>query len=216
MAVVSFSVGEALGFGWKTFKEHAWLLLAAVVGLFGLTFAVQWGMEAMFGERSPFVFIANMVLSALMGTCFISFYLDLLETGTPDFEALFNRITPKKLLNMLAYILSYSFLCMVGFVLLIVPGIVFGTMFSQGGYLIVDRDMNFLQAMQASAKITKGAKVDLFLFGLAGLGLALLGLVALVVGVLVASSVFCIAQAYIYRELRTKLDDGEGLTAATP
>lgn len=214
MATVSFSIGEALSLGWKTFKAHAWLLLAASIGLLGLTFALQWGFDALVGEGSPAAFAFSTLTGAAMAYCFISFYLALLETGTPDFETLFNRFTPKNFLNLLAYNIAYAFVCLVGFALLIVPGVVFAAMFSMGGYLIVDRDMNFLQAMQESAKMTKGAKVDLFLFGLAGFGLCLLGLIALVVGVVVPLIVLGVAQTYIYRQLLPKLDTPDGLAIA--
>ncbi|MBO9541054.1 hypothetical protein J7643_10740 [bacterium] len=214
MASVSFSVGEALGFGWKTFKAHSWLLLAAVIGLFGLTFALQWGLDALLGEKSLLGSLLGMLAGTLSTCCFIGFYLDLLETGTPDFQALFSRLSPKKVINFVLFSMAYAFICMVGFFMLIVPGFVFIAMFSQGGYLIIDRDLNFLQALQESAKMTKGAKVDLFLFGLAGFGLCLLGLIALVVGILVVAIVYGVAQTYIYRQLLPKLDTPDGLELA--
>ncbi|MNX91421.1 hypothetical protein D3C86_1234980 [compost metagenome] len=216
MTTVSFSIGEALGFGWKTFKEHAWMLLAAVIGLFGLIFALQWGLEALLGEKSLLASVLGTLVSTLSGCCLVGFYLDLFETGTPDFQALFSRLSLKKAINFLLYSAAYGFICMVGFILLIVPGFVFAAMFSQGGYLIIDRDLNFLQALQESAKMTKGAKVDLFLFGLAGFGLCMLGLIALVVGVVVAIIVLGLAQTYIYRQLLPKLDTPDTLTVVTP
>ncbi|HEY9898484.1 MAG TPA: hypothetical protein V6D00_04815 [Pantanalinema sp.] len=216
MASVSFSIGEALGFGWKTFKTHAWLLLAAVIGLLGLTFALQWGLDALLGDQSLASSLLGMLVGMVSGCCITGFYLDLLETGTPDFQALFSRLSTKKVIHFLLYSAALAFICTVGFVLLIVPGVVFAAMFSQAGYLILDRDMNFLQAMQESARMTKGAKVDLFLFGLAGFGVCLLGLIALVVGVGVSIIVLGLAQTYIYRQLLPKLDTPDGLAVVTP
>ena len=50
----------------------------------------------------------------------------------------------------------------VGFVILIVPGIIVGIMFSQTMYLVVDRNATVSDALQLSRKLTAGRKLDLF------------------------------------------------------
>jgi uncharacterized membrane protein len=85
-----------------------------------------------------------------------------------------------------------------GMILLIVPGIILALGWSMAAPLIVDRRLGPIDAMKKSWAITTGHKSTLFLFGLLMIGVALLGLLACCVGVLVAGPIGYIAWAFIY------------------
>jgi uncharacterized membrane protein len=75
-------------------------------------------------------------------------------------------------------------------------------MFMFSGYIIiVDEKLSAVDAMKESARITKGHKGDLFLLMLASIGVALLGVICLFVGIVVAFPVIMLAQVWAYRTL---------------
>ena len=61
--------------------------------------------------------------------------------------------------------------------------------------------MGPVEALKKSAELTAGAKKDLFLLGLLMILIQLGGILALVVGVLVAAPVNMLAYLYAYRRL---------------
>ena len=69
------------------------------------------------------------------------------------------------------------------------------------GYLIVDRGLGPVEAIRESARVTDGAKVDLFLFGLLIIGINFLGMLALMIGLFVTVPLSLIAYAHVYRRL---------------
>ena len=62
---------------------------------------------------------------------------------------------------LLASILFGLIVCF-GYLLLIVPGIIFALMFSQFYYLIIDRDMGVMESLETSKQIMVGNKATLF------------------------------------------------------
>ena len=63
-------------------------------------------------------------------------------------------------------------------------------------------------ALSRSADITKGVRMDLFVFGLLIVGLNFLGLLALGVGLLVPAPISMVAGAYVYRQLDAQTNTG--------
>jgi uncharacterized membrane protein len=88
-----------------------------------------------------------------------------------------------------------------GFIALIVPGVILamGLMFVP--YLVIDRGLGPIEAMKESWRVTKGHKWQLFLLFLALIGINLLGVAALVVGLLVSVPITMLAAAHAYRTL---------------
>ncbi len=70
-----------------------------------------------------------------------------------------------------------------------------------------------IEALKKSSAMTKGAKWDLFLFGLLIGCIALLGALALLIGLFAAFPTILIAKAFVYRKLLAQI---EGETQAPP
>jgi hypothetical protein len=85
-----------------------------------------------------------------------------------------------------------------GLVLLILPGIIFA-MFMFANFIVVDRELGPIEAMKESSRITRGKRWTLLWLSLAILVINLLGLIALVVGLLVSVPVTWLALAHAYR-----------------
>jgi uncharacterized membrane protein len=92
----------------------------------------------------------------------------------------------------------------IGLILLIVPGIIFGLMFMFATFVVIERELGPIDAMNESHRITRGHKWQLFGFMLLLLLINLLGLLALVVGLLVSIPVSTLAFVHAYRVLAGK------------
>ena len=88
----------------------------------------------------------------------------------------------------------------VGTLLLIVPGIIFGLMFMFYGYVMIEKGLGPIDALKESKRLTDGVRWKLFLFSLLVIGLNLLGVLALLIGVLVTMTITFIALAHLYRQ----------------
>jgi uncharacterized membrane protein len=109
--------------------------------------------------------------------------------------------------RMLVAAIVAFFLTAIGMVLCFVPGIILALGIMLYGALIVDQDMAGIDAIKKSWEMTKGHKLNIFLFGLIGIGVVIAGALACGIGMLLVSiPMGYIGVAYIY--LRIK---GEGV-----
>lgn len=97
--------------------------------------------------------------------------------------------------------LIFSVMLAVGLVLLIIPGLIVAVVFGLYGWALVDKHLDPIESLRESSRLTAGHRGRLFLFLLAAIGLNILGLFALIIGVLVTSAVTLIAAGHIYRQL---------------
>jgi prepilin-type processing-associated H-X9-DG protein len=101
-----------------------------------------------------------------------------------------------------AYLLIYI-LTVLGFLFLIVPGIIVALAFSLTYFFILDKNMGPLEAMKASFNITKGYRWRvLAIMALCGL-INLLGILCLGIGILVTIPLATLALGTLYQRLNT-------------
>ncbi|HUD73270.1 MAG TPA: hypothetical protein VMQ62_15035, partial [Dongiaceae bacterium] len=103
----------------------------------------------------------------------------------------------------LAY-LVVLFLVALGFVFLIVPGIILAIMWMFTFPVLAENRLSFWEAMQRSAVLTEGYRWRLFLLCLACIPIMLLGLMAFCVGIFLAAPVCMTAFGLAYRWLIAK------------
>lgn len=91
-----------------------------------------------------------------------------------------------------------------GIVMLIVPGIIFACRLAFVPYLVVDREMDVMDALRVSWDMTRGYGVQIFLMGLLAIPIVLLGLICLLVGVVVSVMWISTAFAVMYHAVEQK------------
>jgi uncharacterized membrane protein len=95
----------------------------------------------------------------------------------------------------------YGLIMLCGFILFIVPGIIWSVKFGLSFYFVIDKGLYPIQALKASSRTTMGVKWELFGFGiLCGL-INFLGLLCLIVGIFAAYPTVMVASALVYRQL---------------
>lgn len=195
-------VGELLKFGYETFKKN-WLFL---IGVFLLA-TIVWSIPCYIGTRLEFTYpfwarISNLIcyiLSTLVSVGLIRIVLQLIDGKTPSAKELFigwDRIIP----FFIAHIL-FSVIFLVGLLLLIVPGIIWGVRYSLYPFFVIEKGEGPIKALQSSAAATYGAKWDLLAFFGASILIVFAGLLFFGVGVYVAWPIVMLGYALAYRKL---------------
>ena len=161
--IYSLLSGPAGAFQWKT-ENFGWFMLPII--LFGIGFAVF--VSGPIGYSADWVF-----LKAVRGEKF----------EVKDLFSVFQRNYWNAVLgNILVAIIVGM-----GIVMLIIPGIVFACRLAFVPYLIVDREMEVSEALSKSWEMTKGYGWDIFFMGLLAIPIGILGLLALIFGVIVSA-----------------------------
>jgi len=95
----------------------------------------------------------------------------------------------------------YILITMVGFILFIIPGIIWAIKFGFYSYLIVDKNAGLMDSLKKSSLLTQGVKMNLFIFGLLLILFNIAGVLALGIGLLVTIPTTLMASVYVYRKL---------------
>lgn len=86
----------------------------------------------------------------------------------------------------------------IGMVMLIIPGIIFACKLAFVPYLVVDKKLDAMTALQTSWRMTDGYAVNIFVMGLLSIFIALGGLIAFLIGVIIAAMWIYASFASIY------------------
>jgi phage FluMu protein Com/uncharacterized membrane protein len=195
--------GDILTRTWVIFKTQ-WAMCSVA---FFLTWIIEFGFGmaigplsvlslqmAGIGQNDPTGQIAAQFLTQLAGfllgtylqTGLAMFLLNVARGGAPNISDLFagGRYYPAMLPARFLFFLMYF----LGLAACIVPGIMLALMFCQYYFIIIDREEGAIDSLRLSSQITSGNKGALFTLGLSMFGIALLGLLALCMGVFVATA----------------------------
>lgn len=135
----------------------------------------------------------------------VSYFLATLVTGILSCAAALILIVPAVVLAVLIF--SHLFNILTGlivvvlFVLCLVPVIILSIKLQFATYLIVDKSLGVSEALSKSWNMTKGIKLNLFLFAILLLLVNLLGILVVLAGLLVTIPLSMVALAYVYRKI---------------
>jgi len=198
-----FSIEEAIRFGWNRMKDNLGFFIVYLIILFSVEFFFS-GFAGLFEDSLPLLsFVFNVgswivsIISALFAVKIGLRLYDKNKTGPYDFLSFSSSLFFKFLLG---YVL-YTILIIVGFILLIVPGIYLAVKYQFIPYLIIDKGMDPIEAFKESGKMTDGSKWDLLLFLIVLGMIVIIGFLAFIVGSFVAIPVVMVAEAYVYKKL---------------
>ncbi|HNU76556.1 MAG TPA: hypothetical protein PKL88_02485 [bacterium] len=260
----TFSISEAISFGWRTFKSNwkFWIVASLITGMatgssslpgvgnlnrssstqtssitktvgrdlpypkepiiydkvLGASTAVQKLPMSDKGQSSnsmfiliPFViitvvgFVAVGVIGILVSTAlrmgYVNLTLDSVRNKQVYYKTILNQMSLKKAWRFLIANFLVTLNIIVGLILFIIPGILYALKYYFVSYLIVDKDMKPREAMKESGRLTKGVRFKLVSLTVVYFLIAILGFLVFGVGVIPASIVISIANAYIFNKL---------------
>jgi hypothetical protein len=97
-----------------------------------------------------------------------------------------------------------TIIIVIGFFMLIVPGIIFACRLAFVPYLIMDEKMEAMEALKASWAMTKGHGWTVFFMGLLAFFIVIAGLLVLIFGVLISAMWITAAFAVLYHSVYLK------------
>jgi hypothetical protein len=100
----------------------------------------------------------------------------------PDFEYLIKGFMENYLNIILANLLVFA-LVILGFFALIIPGIIIGCRMAFVSYIIMDKKLDPIEAVELSWKLTKGHGWQIFFMGFVSIFIVIFGLLMLIVGI---------------------------------
>ncbi len=203
---MEFSIKSALGFGWETFKRRPWFFVGATLVIFllyiaagALTGTIDYALTGDTKNHSGVGSILDWLIGTLISMGAVAFYLK--AHDNPEQVTLSALWHPHPYWSYLAATVLVGLVIVLGLLLLIVPGIIFGLMFMFTSFIVIDRALGPIDAMKESKRITSGYRWRLLGFVLLLALINLAGVIALVVGLLVTVPVTSIAFANAYRVL---------------
>jgi uncharacterized membrane protein len=211
-----FSIEKAISESWEIIKNNLGFVLSLQIIVLLINVFPQ-GADFIYKDVSSMeipllaISVIFFILQLITNVGIIKIYLSLYDKNEErDVMALFSGVN-----YLFRYIwgsVIYGLIVFGGFLLLIVPGIIWSIKYQFFVYFIIDKGMLPMEALQASSRITEGQKMNLFLFGCVMMLVNFAGLLAMGVGLFVTIPLTSMAVVYVYRKL---LIEGEVVTSAT-
>ena len=197
-------IGDYFSRGWAIFKQYAWAFILFTLVTFliaGLLSMLPSPLGIRVGEDNPLGgsnIIVN-ILSPILGVGYYFVAFQIARDRPHGFGDFFNGF--KKFLPVFLTALVSSILIGIGFVLLILPGIYLAVSYLFAQLFVVDKNLNFWSAMEASRKIiTKKWFSFLGLVILLGL-LNIVGAIIVGIGLLVTIPLSACVVAAAYEDI---------------
>ncbi|HEY9787353.1 MAG TPA: hypothetical protein V6D17_18330 [Candidatus Obscuribacterales bacterium] len=203
----SFDIGQALETGWNMLGKRPGALLGwgvvtfLVIGAYLGSYA--WAAWNSPDHQAPMYFKAiQFVINIVVTLLYTKVVFLCLDDRPADAGSVFSVFT-----NSLSYLVG-SFLFTlgagIGFLLLVVPGIIFSLGFGQFTFAIIDKGLGPVESLKRSWEITKGVRLKLFLFGIVNALVMFAGMLCFVVGLIPASIICSVAMVHVYRQLEAR------------
>jgi hypothetical protein len=126
--------------------------------------------------------------------------------GEPfNYQLILKNASGRKAVRFMLSVFVYAIVVLVGFLLLVIPGIYFAIKYCLFPYVTVEENPGILASLRRSSELTKGVKLKLLLFYLVSAFLQIIGFLMFGIGILVTLSICYIAAAYIYTRLNPQV-----------
>lgn len=204
----NFDMGKAIKFGWNIMKTNFWFFFGIIWTAIALSLIPNLPMQIIVrSSRFPnygfiviiFFYIISIIISSIVQMGYINIALIFCNGEKPRYSDFF-AIYPLVFRYLIASLL-YGLIAIGGYILLIIPGIIWSIKFQFFGYFIVEQKCGIIEALKRSAAITKDIKWELLLFGIVLYFINMLGVIALFVGLFAAVPTTLVAYTYVYREI---------------
>jgi hypothetical protein len=175
---------------WGSDWGHAWGHNLVGLGTLGI-FAAFFGLLAMlysFLVKPVFEYGGNMI------------FVQAVRKTKPDFEYLIKGFMENYLHIILANLLVFA-LVVLGLFALIIPGIIIGCRLAFVSYIIMDKKLDPIEAVELSWKLTKGHGWQIFFMGFVSIFIVIFGLCMLIVGIFPAIMWICSSFAALYESV---------------
>lgn len=208
MARKYFNFSEVLSFGWGVMKANLWFFVGIVFVFLIVIYLPAIAIVVLKTLDLPkasditlgiLLRVLGWVICIIVKIGLIKIALSFCDEQRPPFATLFDawdcfwRVVGAGIL--------YGLIVLAGFILFIIPGIIWAVKFSLCCYFVIDKGLGPIEALKASSRATMGVKWRLFGFGILCALINLLGMLCLLVGVFATYPTVLVASAIVYRQL---------------
>ena len=192
--------GAPWNWNWDDEKSWEHLLGLASLGIFAAFFALI-AMLYAFLVAPVFKYGGNII------------FVRAVRKIKPDFEYLIKGFMENYLHIVLANLLVFA-LIILGMFALIVPGIIIACRLSFVSYIVMDKKLDPIEAVEMSWKLTRGHGWQIFFMGFVSLFIVIFGFILMIVGIFPAIMWVCSSFATLYESvLREKEKPVEAVAA---
>lgn len=213
------SAGGSFGNGWRKMFGASFLYLLVAVIIVGIidgpsTAGMKWNFDdGNFGW--PMIFLAPIILFGLAYSFLFvpiikygenMLFLNAIREEETDLMVLFEGFKKKYLNIVLANLIVYA-LALIGFVMLIIPGIIVLCRLAFVSYLVMDKEMDAMKAVEKSWQMTRGYGWTIFGMGILSIFVFIGGLMVFFVGVIFSIMWIHAAFASMYQAVLNQSED---------
>lgn len=211
------SIGGSFSFGWKKMFEKAFLpllLAVIIVGLLNGPVSANWKMNGGDFNLSWLLLFPMVIFGLAYAFMFMPvirygedyLFLKAMRDEETDLKTLFEGFKTKYLNIVLANLIVFA-LVMIGIVMLIIPGIIIACRLAFVSYLVMDKDLEPMKAVEKSWQMTKGHGWTIFLMAILSFFIAIGGLIVFFFGILISIVWIHAAFATLYQAVLNQDDD---------
>ena len=215
----AYSVGEAVSWAWNKFSKNVAAIIVPTI-VFGLVYAVVQGIIQLvtnqftttsYDDYSASISMGTggvvasllgsavmLVVAAVVQSAYIGGMLDIANGQPVEIGSFFK---PRNVGNVVIASIISGLIVFVGVLLCIVPGIIATIMLLFTTVIVIDRNTSGINGVTGSFEIGKKNFGPMALTWLTTIGIAILGALACLVGLLVAYPVISLITVYAYRRL---------------
>lgn len=201
------------------------LVWASLAKAFRITFKHFWGIffgtifayipsiiiliaQKRLGQDINFQIFIYYVIQVYLSFGYINFLIHTVKSEDIRLANFF--ISGGKFFKLLIAGIVYTVLILAGFIILVVPGLIFLAKFMFFPYFILEKDCGIMESLRFSSRITKGTRWKLLWFLILTLFISLVGITALLIGYFIAEAITSIAFVIIYLRLLGKFSGAAG------
>ena len=209
------SVGGSFSHGWSRIFGKQFLPLLLTVIIMGLLNGPSYGLKFDSDHWGPMLFLLPL---ALFGLAYAFLFLPVLEFGKDfiflqairdedvDLKTLFEGFKTKYLNIVLANLIVVA-LVILGVMLLIIPGIIVACRLVFVSYLVMDKDMEAMKAVEKSWQMTRGHGWKIFGMAILSFFIFIAGVIVFFVGAIFSLMWIHSAFASLYQSVLNESDD---------
>jgi uncharacterized membrane protein len=195
---------------WGITKKYYWVLLIFITITISVSMALSQDIDK---PQNILLSIASVIASIIFG--FWSKRLAVWVANNREFKFIniFEGFGNFK--NYFITSLIYSLIVLGGFILLIVPGVIWSLKYFMAPYYAIDKGMNYKEALKTSANATNGYKKNIFVFILLMALIIVVSIIPLFLGLLISIPLAFVASGLLYVKLSSNTANTETETVIT-
>lgn len=198
------TVGDAFNHGWKTIWKY--FLELFLIGLLLLVISLPINaLQFLFVNHDPGFGMVIFILFAIgygiliLGPVQYGMYYAYLKAARGEQVQVADMFAFKdNYVNVMLASLLTNIIIGIGMFMLVIPGIIFACKLAFVPYLVIDKKLDVMKALQASWKMTDGYAMNIFVMGLLSIFIVIGGFIAFLVGVIIAAMWIYASFASIY------------------